>query len=166
MKKSLLILVLSLVLSITFGGEGFAQAKKEMTFSGTHYWSSTPKAFQVDPERSIQQMELFGVRVNDSGDGPFHGASVHIVGVSYRSKGYNGFRGYETWTDKDGDKVIWELLDTPPGASSSPGRLIEGTGKYIGWQGTVEYTLQYPKSFPQGTMRGICREVMKIVAPQ
>jgi hypothetical protein len=166
MKKCLLILVLSLVLAITWGGEGFAQTKKEMTFSGTHYWSSTPKVFQVDPDRSIMQLELFGVRVNDSGDGPFHGASVHIATVSYRSKGYNGFRGYETWIDKDGDKVIWELMDTPPGTSSSPGRLIEGTGKYAGWQGTMEYTLQYPKSFPQGTMRGICREVIKIVVPQ
>ena len=33
MKKCLLILVLSLVLAITWGGEGFAQSKKEMTFS-------------------------------------------------------------------------------------------------------------------------------------
>jgi hypothetical protein len=166
MKKCLLILVLSLVLAITWGGEGFAQTKKEMTISGTHYWSSTPKAVQVDPERSISYLELFGVRVNDSGDGPFHGASVHIATVSYRSKGYNGFRGYETWIDKDGDKVIWELMDTPSGASSSPGRLIEGTGKYSGWQGTMEYTLQYPKSFPQGTIRGICRVVIKFGAPQ
>jgi hypothetical protein len=142
------------------------QTKEEMNFSGTHYWSSTPKVFQVDPDRSIMQLELFGVRVNDSGDGPFHGASVHIVTVAYSSKGYNGFRAYVTWTDKDGDKVIWELMDTPPSSSSSPGRLIEGTGKYTGWQGTIEYTLEYPKSFPEGTMRGICREVVKIVAPQ
>ncbi len=84
----------------------------------------------------------------------------------YVSKGYKGFRAYETWTDKDGDKIIRELMDTPSGASSSPGRLIEGTGKYTGWQGTMEYTLQYPKSFPQGTIRGICREVIKIAAPQ
>jgi len=166
MKKCLLILVLSLVLAVIWGGEGFAQTKKEMTFSGTHYWSSMPKAFQIDPDRLIRYPELLGVRVNDSGDGPFHGASVHIVAVAYSSKGYNGFRGYETWIDKDGDKLIWELMDTPPGASSSPGRLIEGTGKYTGWQGTMEYTLQYPKSFPQGTIRGICREVIKIVAPQ
>jgi len=142
------------------------QTKKEMNFSGTHYWSSTPKVFQVDPDRSIMQLEVFGVRVNDSGDGPFHGASVHIVTVAYNSKGYNGFRGYVTWTDKDGDKVFWELMDTPPGSSSSPGRLIEGTGKYTGWQGTIEYTLEYPKSFPEGTMRGICREVVRIVAPK
>ncbi len=166
MKKSLLISVLTLVLAITWAGEGLAQAKKEMTITGTHYWSSTPKGFQVDPDRFIRHPELFGVRVNDGGDGPFHGASVHIVGVAYSSKGYNGFRGYETWTDKDGDKVIWELLDTPAGASSSPARLIEGTGKYSGWQGTMEYTLQFPRPFPQGTIRGICREVIKMVAPQ
>ncbi len=165
-RKCLLILVLSLVLATACGEEGFAQIKKEIRFSGTHYWSSTQKGFQVDADRSIRQMELFGVRVNDSGDGPFHGASAHIVGVAYSSKGYNGFRAYETWTDKDGDKVIWELMDTAPGASSSPGKLIEGTGKYTGWQGTIEYTLQYPKPFPQGTIRGICREVIKIVAPQ
>jgi hypothetical protein len=153
MKKCLLLSILCLVLAITWGGEGSAQTKKEMTISGTHYFSATLKVFQVAPDRSISHPELFGVRVNDSGDGPFHGASTHIVSVAYRSKGYNSYRGYETWTDKDDDKVIWELMDTPAGATSSPARLIEGTGKYLGWQGTMEYTLQLPKSFPQGTLR-------------
>ncbi len=166
MKKCLWIMVLSLALTIAWGGEGFAQAKKEMTFSGTHYWSSTPKVIRLDPDRIMMQTELFGVRVNDSGDGPFHGASVHIMTVSYREKGYSGFRGYETWTDKDGDKLIWELLDTPAGPSSSPARLMGGTGKFIGWQGTMDYALQFPKPFPEGTSRGICRENIKIVAPQ
>jgi hypothetical protein len=166
MKKCLWVLVLTLVISIVWGGEGFAQTKKEMTFSGTHYFSSTPKAFQLEPGQSIAQLEVSGVRVNDSGDGPFHNASVHIVAVSYRSKDYNGYRGYLTWTDKDGDKVIAELLDTPPGASSSPARIIGGTGKYIGWQGTVEYSTQYPRSFPEGTVRGLCREQIKLIIPQ
>jgi hypothetical protein len=142
------------------------QTKKEINFSGTHYWSSTPKVFPIDPDRVIIQLEIFGIRVNDNGDGPFQGASVHIAAIHYGSKGYNGDRAYETWTDKDGDKVIWELMDTPPGASSTSGRLIAGTGKYTDWQGTMEYTLQFPKSFPEGTMRGICREVVRIVAPQ
>jgi hypothetical protein len=65
MKKCLLKLVLSLVLAITWGGEGFAQTKKEMTFSGTYYWSGTPKVFQVDLVQSIRQLELFGVRLKD-----------------------------------------------------------------------------------------------------
>ena len=166
MKKGALILVLSLVLAIIWGGESFAQTKKEMTFSGTHYFSSTPKVFRLGPDQLIMQTENFGVRVNDSGDGPFHAASVHIVLVSYRSKEYNGSRGYFTWTDKDGDKVIGELLDTPPGASSSPARIIGGTGKYMGWQGTIEYTMQFPKPFPEGTSRGICREHIKLMIPQ
>jgi hypothetical protein len=166
MKKALFISVLSVILAVVWGGGSFAETKKEIKFSGTHYWASTPKIYQLGQGRLIVYAELFGVRVNDSGDGPFHRASVHIVTVSYRSKTYNGFRGYETWIDKDGDKVIWELLDTPPGASSSPARLIEGTGKYTGWQGTMEYTLQFPKAFPEGTSRGICREVVKIVMPQ
>jgi len=165
MKKCLWILVLSLVLAFSWGGKGFAQTTKEMAFSGNHYWSSTPKAFQVDSDRQIRQVELLGVRVNESGDGPFHGASAHIVGISYNSKDYKGFRAYATWIDKDGDKVIWELLDTPSGASSSPGRIIDGTGKYTGWRGTMEYTLQFPKAFPQGTMCGIGRENIKIVTP-
>ncbi len=166
MKKILIITILTLTLAPIWGGESFAQGKKEISFSGTHYFSGTPKIFQVAPGQVIIQMENFGVRVNDSGDGPFHGASVHFVAVSYRSKGYNGYRGYLTWTDKEGDKVIAELLDTPPGATGSSGRIIEGTGKYIGWQGTVNYTVQFPRPFPEGTGRGICREHVKLTIPQ
>jgi len=166
MKKCLFILLLGLILTISWAGEGFAQAKKEMTFSGTHYFSSTPKVFQLEPGRLIIQSEMLGVRVNDSGDGPFHNASVHIVQVAYRSKEYTGSRGYVTWTDKDGDKVIWELLDTPAGSPNSPARLLGGTGKYVGWEGTVESTLKFPNPFPQGTIRGICRENIKLIIPQ
>lgn len=166
MKRFLFIAFLSFILTVTWGSESFAQAKKEIELSGTHYWSSTPKVFRIDQDKIIMESELLGIRVNDSNDGPFHGASVHIVGVSYRGKGYFGFRGYETWTDKDGDKLIWELLDTPPGSSKSPARILGGTGKYTGWEGTMEYTLQFPKPFPEGTSRGICREYMKLSIPQ
>ena len=144
-------------------------ATKEINLSGIHYWSGTPKVFQIDPDRSILEMEIFGVRVNDSGDGPFNGASVYIAVLHYQNKGPVDpvrSRNYEVWTDKDGDKVIWELTDDASGKPSGTARLIDGTGKYTGWQGTIEYTLEYPKSFPEGTMRGICREVVRIVAPQ
>jgi hypothetical protein len=90
-------------------------ATKEINFSGTHYWSRTPKVFQIDPDRSVVQLDIFGVRVNDSGDGPFQGASVYIAVLHYESKGHNKTenpvdpvraRDYEVWTDKDGNKVI------------------------------------------------------------
>ena len=94
------------------------------------------------------------------------GGGVAPVDIVTVGKDYNRESSYESWTDKDGDKVIWELMDRPSGASSSPGRLIVGTGKYTGWEGTMEFTLQFPKTFPKGTMRGNCREVVKIEAPQ
>jgi len=166
MKKCLLISVLSLALAIAWGGEGFAQTKKEMTFYSTSYLSGMPKVFQIDPDRLIRQPDLLGWKVNDSNDDPFHGAQMHVVVVSYFSKDYTRLRGYGTWIDKDGDKVIWELLDTPPGASSSPAKLIAGTGKYMGWQGTMEYTLQNLKPYPEGTVRMISRDIIKIVIPK
>jgi hypothetical protein len=148
---------------------------KEINLSGTHYWSGTPKVFQIDPDRIILEMEIYGVRVNDSNDGPFNGASVYIATLHYENRAYNktgnpvdaavASRNYEVWTDKEGDKVIWELTDDASGKPSGAARLIDGTGKYTGWQGTMEYTLQFPKPFPEGTARRICREVVKIVAP-
>jgi hypothetical protein len=153
---------------------GTTEIKKEIKFSGVHYWSGTPKVLQIDPDRIVLQMEIFGVRVNDSNDGPFNGASVYIAVLHYESKRHDktensvdpiSSRNYEVWTDKDGDKVIWELTDDRSGAPSGTARLIEGTGKYTGWQGTMEYSLQYPRPFPEGTARGICREVVRIVAP-
>lgn len=165
MKKCIFISALSLFLVITWGGEGFTQAKKEMTFSGTHYWVSTPKTFQLDQDRRISQLEIFGVRVNDNSDDPFHGVSTLVLMISYRSKEHHGAKGYEIWTDKDGDKVTWEILDTPAGSSSMSARLIEGTGRYLGWQGTMEIIVKFPKSFPEGTLRGIGRQTIKIVAP-
>jgi hypothetical protein len=153
---------------------GSTENKKEIKFSGIHYWSGTPKVFQIDPDRLVLQMEIFGVRVNDSNDGPFNGAAVYIAVLHYENKGHNktensvdpvGARDYEVWTDKDGDKVMWELTDDRSGAPGGTARLIDGTGKYTGWQGTMEYTLQFPKPFPEGTARGICREVVRIMAP-
>jgi hypothetical protein len=152
---------------------GGTENKKEIKFSGIHYWSGTPKVFQIEPDRLVLQMEIFGVRVNDSNDGPFNGASVYIAVLHYENKGHKTedavntvrARNYEVWTDKDGDKVIWELTDDPSGGPSGTALLIDGTGKYTGWKGTMEYTLQFPKPFPEGTARGICREVVKIVAP-
>ena len=88
------------------------------------------ESFSNRSRPSIRQPDLLGWKVNDSNDGPFHGAQMHVVVVSYISKDYTRLRGYGTWIDKDGDKVIWELLDTPPGASSSP-QTIAGTGKYM-----------------------------------
>jgi len=76
-------------------------------------------------------------------------------------------RGFETWADKEGDKLIWEIRekkadDSPPGTLPGTGEVFSGTGKYVGMQGKMDYLVRYPKAFPDGTGRGICRETVKL----
>ena len=168
MKHFTIATIASLILFITLAGEGFAQSSKELNFSGTHYYGHTPKVYKLDEDQMIIQFETLGVRVNDGGEGPFHEASVQIVGVLYRGKDGTRLRGFETWTDKDGDKLVWEIMekkaaDSPPGTSPGTAKVFSGTGKYIGMQGSMDWLLRYPKPFPEGTGRGICREEVKLV---
>lgn len=166
MKTFLVVSAFCVVLALMGAAPVFGQGEKETTFSGTNYWPLVSKVSPLDSDRFVAQSEIMGVRVNDSGDGLFHGAATYLVAVQYMSKaGIYVFRGIETWTDKDGDKVVWELSDTgtgPAGASGGTGKMVEGTGKYTGWRGMMDYTLQFPKSFPDGTRRGICRETVKV----
>jgi len=171
MKRFTMIAATCLVITIIWGGVVFAQGAKELQFSGTHYYGHTPKVFKLDQDQMIIQFETLGVRVNDSGEGPFHEASVQIVGIVYRGKDGNRLRGFETWADKDGDKLVWEIMEkkvenSPPGTSPGTAKVFSGTGKYVGMQGTMDWVLRYPKPFPEGTGRGICREAVKIVSPQ
>jgi hypothetical protein len=168
MKHFTIATIASLILLITLAGEGFAQSSKELNFSGTHYYGHTPKVYKLDEDQMIIQFETLGVRVNDGGEGPFHEASVQIVGVLYRGKDGTRLRGFETWTDKDGDKLVWEIMekeaaDSPPGTSPGTAKVFSGTGKYVGMQGSMDWQLRYPKPFPEGTGRGICREEVKLV---
>lgn len=168
MKHLIFVTLASFILVITSGGQGLAQSKKERSFSGTHYYGHTPKVYKLDEEQMIIQFETLGVRVNDSGDGPFHETSVHIVGVMYRGKEESRLRAFETWTDSDGDKLIWELVDkkaedSPPGTIPGTAKVFSGTGKYTGMEGTMDFLVRNPKSFPAGTGRGICREEVTLV---
>jgi hypothetical protein len=90
------------------------------------------------------------------------------VGVLYRGKDGTRLRGFETWTDKDGDKLVWEIMekkvaDSPPGTSPGTAKVFSGTGKYVGMQGSMDWLLRYPKPFPEGTGRGICREEVTLM---
>ena len=165
MKKCLLISILSLVLAIIWGGEAFAQTQKEIEFSGTNYSGITSKLFQLDQDQIIVQFDLLGVRVDDGGEGPFHGTATHAVGFVYIGKGGKRSRAFMTWTDKDGDKLIWELNDAPTG-NSGTAKVFAATGKFIGYEGTMDYVTESPKPFPEGTGRVICREVVKLVPPK
>ena len=168
MKRFTAIVLTSLVIAIMWIGYAHSQSPKELTFSGTHYYGHTPKVYKLSEDQIIIQFETLGVRVNDNGEGPFHESSVHISGILYKGKDGSRLRAFETWTDKDGDKLIWELVDkkpedSPPGTTPGTAKVFSGTGKYVGMKGTMDFLVRNPKSFPAGTGRGMCREEVKLL---
>ena len=153
MKRYQIFVIICLVISVNWVSVAFSQEAKALKFTGTHYYGHTPKVYKLDEDQMIIQFETLGVRVNDSGDGPFHEASVHITGVLYRGKEGSRLRAFETWADSDGDKLVWELVEkasagSPPGTSPGTAKVLSGTGKYTGMQGSMDWLLRYPKSFP------------------
>ena len=102
--------------------------------------------------------ENTGVQVEDSGQGPLHGMSTHNTGLIYFQKGVGKTRAYMTWLDKDVDKILWELTEDASqlvGQSTGTGNLIGGTGKFMGMQGSMEYTRRSMRPVADGTHQAI-----------
>jgi hypothetical protein len=152
--------VFCLALFVGLGGQAFAQT--QMTSTGTNYGSSEMKTMPIDQQHVVLIGEQVGVRVDDSGKGPFNNLASHIAMIMYVDKGAFRYHGYETHVDKDGNSMIWEIWDLP-GTNKGKGKLIGTTGKFAGMEGTVDFVLQpTPKGFPEGTSRTICQEVWKL----
>lgn len=73
MKKSILILGLSLVLLATLGLDVLAQTPKEGTESTTTSYYVTLKTISLGEGRAHMTYEAFGVTISDTGEGLFHG---------------------------------------------------------------------------------------------
>lgn len=156
--KYSLVLVLGLVLTLSLGGQVFAQT--QMTDSGTNYASATIKTIPLDTDHMVWIWEQMGLRLDDSGKGPFHNMATYLAMVLYIEKGGGQNHGYLTHSDKDGDKVIWELWGFS--ANTGKGKVIGATGKFEGMEGTMDYVLEpTPKSVPEDTGRTIAHEVIK-----
>ncbi len=137
-------------------------AQTQMTSKGTNYGSSTTTLSPIDQERWVATSDQMGVRIDDTGAGPFNQMATDIKMILYADKAGVHYRGYETHMDKDGDKVIWEIWDFPSGSNKGKGTIIGATGKFAGMEGTMDFVLEHPKGFPAGTGRTVCREVMNL----
>jgi hypothetical protein len=63
------------------GIQANAEMAKEGSLSGTVTYAGTHKVIPLVGENFILVYENTGVRVSDSGEGPFHGMSTRNVGV-------------------------------------------------------------------------------------
>jgi len=150
-----------LFLSIIFVNYSYAEMAKEGKISGTNFYSGSHEIIPLDKEHFVMSYENFGVRVSDSKTGPFHGMSSHNIGVFYFENGVGKLRGYVINTDKDGDKIIMEINEDAtqmaPKPSKGKGIILEGTGKFKGIQGGIEYIRQNMYPAEKGTHQAISK---------
>jgi hypothetical protein len=151
--KSRVLAVFCLVLVVALGGQVFAQT--QMTVTGSIYMSDTPKFMPIDKDHALIMADnQMGIFVADSGKGPFNNLSSHTVWIDYHDTAKDHWLGLTTFTDKDGDTMIFEIRDG--GAPNmGTGKIIGATGKFTGMEGTANWTLQDLKSWPEGTRRTI-----------
>jgi hypothetical protein len=165
MKKSILILVLSLVLLAAFGLDAQAQPK-EVTESVTTTYYATPKIVPLGADRAAMSYDAIGLTLCDAGQGLFHQGTVRIIGSLTIEKGkFNDERGSGVWNLMNGDKVFVTLKAT--GETAKPGvagittgtvTIIGGTGKCSGIEGSFEFT-RY--ALPSAAIDGIIQSYVK-----
>ena len=154
---------IALVIFAVLAAVGQAVAQTQMMSVGTNYGSNVTKIFPIDQDHWVGTQEITGIRLDDSGKGPFHQMTTHIVLILYGDKSGVRMHGYSTFMDKDGDKVMAELWEASLTSPKGRGKVLGGTGKFAGIEGTVDYEVSNPKGFPEGTDRTICREVWKFI---
>ena len=142
MKKSILILGLSLVLLLTFGINVQAQ-NKEVSETGTTTYYATSKVLPLGEGIFYMTSEAFGTNINDTGGGLFHNATVRILAALKIEKGiYKDERGGGVYNLQNGDKVFFTYemsgeakpggIGFGKGTATIPG----GTGKATGIKGS------------------------------
>ncbi|HVO40760.1 MAG TPA: hypothetical protein VMV03_17135 [Spirochaetia bacterium] len=153
------VIPLCVVLVLIVGGQAFSQTR--VTFKGTNYASAAMKAMPVDKDHIVLVGEQMGVEINDQP--AFNYMSTHFSVIAYfvKDSGWH-FHGYGVYADKDGDTLLLEIWDFPAGADGGKGKLIGGTGKFAGAQGTAEFVNERPRGWPESTGRVICRETWNL----
>ena len=160
MKKIILASLLSLFLLVAFGTIANAQMAKEGTFSVKmicHGTYSVINAATTTEKRMQFNHEVFGLTLNDAGEGFLHDASLHGMGSFHAVNGVmdGGDRGFFVHFDKDGDQVFLTYLSQGSlGATKATFKLVGGTGKYTGVTGGGEWNWKGVTPAAEGTFQG------------
>ena len=108
MKKTILILGLSLGLLVVFGADVIAQMPKDGIESTTTSYYVTSKVIPLGEGRAHMTYEAIGVTISDTGEGLFHGATVRALGGMTIEKGiHNDDKAYGVYNLPNGDKVFF-----------------------------------------------------------
>ena len=171
MRKSILLLVLSLVLLLTFGINVYAQ-NKEMSEPATTTFYVTSKVLPLGEGIAYMSYEAIGLNVNDTGGGLFHNATFRSLGGMKFVKGvYNDERAWGVWNLQNGDKVFFTYTmageQRPGGMGFAKGTftITGGTGKAAGIQGSYETNRTTVRTALEGVGQVYTKGSIKYILP-
>jgi hypothetical protein len=95
---------------------------------------SAPAAFDAGGGQWAVIFDARLITTNEAGGGMFHNSAGHCIG----SEMFGHLAGTCLWIDMDGDRFV-ETINRQAGAAKGTGTLINGTGKYKGIEGSVEF---------------------------
>ena len=168
MKKSILVLGLSLVLSTISGSDALSQASKEINEPMTLSYYNTAKILPLGEDRVFYIFEVFGVALCDEGKGLFHEATLRSLGSVLLEKGVSkDYVIYACYNLKTGDKVFVRITaEVKTGLpTKAKATIIGGTGKSAGIQGDWEYTGFTLRPAMEGIGQGYNRHLVKYRLP-
>jgi hypothetical protein len=171
MKKSILILGLSLVLLLTFGINVQAQ-NKEVSGTGTTTFYVTSKILPIGEGTFYMTYEAIGVNISDTAESLFHNATIRTLGALKIEKGsFKDERGWGVWNLQNGDKVFYtyemagEVKLGGVGFAKGTGTIIGGTGKATGIQGSADVTRTMVRSALEGVGQSYTKSKIKYTLP-
>jgi len=156
------------VFTLALGGVVFAQT--QMTVKGTLYQTGTPQVTVIDQDHWVAIVDYRGVKIDVSTPGvaALDNMSADNKLVLFGEKNVVHDFGYLTFMDKDGDKMVWQIWDTPAaGPGKGGGKIVAATGKFAGMEGTLDTTTGDIANFKDGSIYliGHCVEKLKFKAP-
>jgi hypothetical protein len=152
-----IVLILGIVLLAVFGTEAKAQIPKEGTTSFTFAYSNTIKVLPMGQERVQMTYEVMGVIIGDTPEDLNHNLSCRCLGALHAVKGeYKDDSGFCVSTRPDGDQafVTYKAAGKLGGIAKGTYTVVGGTGKFVGIQGSGEFTRIDVRPAAEGTGQG------------
>jgi hypothetical protein len=159
MKKVTLALLSFLAIIAAFGSAQ-AQIPKEGSSSYIIGYSGTYKTVAMGQERFQMTYEVLGVIVSDASDCILQNASLRCIGSYHVIKGaYEDDSGFCVCTRPDGDQLFTSYKASGRLGAVGKGTVtyVGGTGKFIGIQGSGEFSRINVRPAAEGTLQGYNR---------
>ena len=143
MKRIIVASILALAVLVAFVPISNAEMAKEGSTSDRSIWITHWTILPTGKDHSQINYEGYGVSQSDTGKGLLHNASAHVVGSLHVFKGaYEDDSGLVSFTRPDGDQIFITYKSAGQAGKTGKGTFtyVGGTGKFVGIQGSGEFT--------------------------